>query len=323
MKALVTGATGFVGGHLVEALLEAGHQVTALVRNPAKGAALSERGVRLVAGDLHATRAIAEAAEGQDLVFHVAGATSALDAAGFHRANVEGTRHVVEAAAAARVGRLVHVSSLAAAGPSERGRPLRGDETPRPVTAYGRSKLAAEEAVRAGRGEWAIVRPPMVYGPGDREFLRAFRAAHRFGLSPVFGSGAQELVAVFAPDLAEALVAVAVAGPTAGRTYAACHAERFTQLDLARKLGEAVGRGVTIPRLPGALARPALFLTEAAARITGQPTLLTTDKANEFFAPAWTADPSPIARDAGWEAAHDLDAGLRRTAAWYRERGWL
>lgn len=323
MKALVTGGTGFVGGHLIEALRRAGHEVTALVRDPAKGAALAERGVRLVAGDLHATRAIAEAAEEQDLVFHVAGATSALDEAGFHRANVEGTRHVVAAAAAARVGRLVHVSSLAAAGPSEPGRPLRGDETPRPVTAYGRSKLAAEEAVRAGRVEWAIVRPPMVYGPGDREFLRAFRAAHRFGLAPVFGSGAQELVAVYAPDLAKALVAVALAGPTAGRTYAACHAERFTQLELARKLGEAVGRAVTVPRLPGALARPVLYLTEAAARLTSRPTLLTSDKANEFLAPAWTADPAPIARDADWEAAHDLDAGLRRTAAWYRERGWL
>jgi nucleoside-diphosphate-sugar epimerase len=323
MKALVTGGTGFVGGHLIEALRRAGHEVTALVRNAGKGATLAERGVRLVAGDLHATRALAEAAEGQDLVFHVAGATSALDEAGFHRANVEGTRHVVDAATAARVGRLVHVSSLAAAGPSEPGRPLRGDEPPRPVTAYGRSKLAAEEAVRAGRVEWAIVRPPMVYGPGDREFLRAFRAAHRFGVSPVFGSGAQELVAVYAPDLADALVAVAVAGSTAGRTYAACHAERFTQLELARKLGEAVGRAVTVPRLPGALARPVLFVAETAARLTGQPTLLTTDKANEFFAPAWTADPSPIARDADWEAAHDLDAGLRRTAAWYRERGWL
>jgi nucleoside-diphosphate-sugar epimerase len=323
MRALVTGGTGFVGGHLIEALRRAGHEVTALVRNAGKGATLAERGVRLVAGDLHATRALAEAAEGQDLVFHVAGATSALDEAGFHRANVEGTRHEVDAATAARVGRLVHVSSLAAAGPSEPGRPLRGDEPPRPVTAYGRSKLAAEEAVRAGRVEWAIVRPPMVYGPGDREFLRAFRAAHRFGVSPVFGSGAQELVAVYAPDLADALVAVAVAGSTAGRTYAACHAERFTQLELARKLGEAVGRAVTVPRLPGALARPVLFVAETAARLTGQPTLLTTDKANEFFAPAWTADPSPIARDADWEAAHDLDAGLRRTAAWYRERGWL
>lgn len=323
MKVLVTGATGFVGGHLVESLRKAGHEVTALVRNPARAAGLAERGVRLVQGDLHATQALAEAAEGQELAFHVAAATSALDEAGFHRANVEGTRHVAAAAAAAGVRRLVHVSSLAAAGPSEPGRPLRGDEPPRPVTAYGRSKLAAEEAVRAGRAPWVIVRPPMVYGPGDRELLRAFRAARRLGLSPVFGTGAQELVAVYAPDLAEALVAVAVAGGTEGRVYAACHGQRFTQLELARKLGEAVGREVSVPRLPGALARPILYLAETAARLSGRPTLLTTDKANEFFAPAWTADPAPIARDAGWEAEHDLDTGLRRTAAWYREQGWL
>ncbi len=323
MKALVTGATGFVGGHLVEALRRAGHTVTALVRSPAKGAPLAERGVRLIEGDLHAAQALAAAAEGQDVVFHVAAVTSALGAAGFHRPNVEGTARVVAAATAAGVGRLVHVSSLAAAGPAEPGRPLRGDEPGRPVTAYGRSKLAAEEAVRAARLPWTIIRPPMVYGPGDREFLRAFRAARLLGISPVFGTGAQELVAVFAPDLAEALVAAAVAGATAGGTYVASHAEVFTQLDLARKLGRAVGREVTVPRLPGLLARPILLASETAARLTGRPTLLTSDKANEFFAPAWTADPSPLARDAGWIAAHDLDAGLRRTADWYRERGWL
>jgi nucleoside-diphosphate-sugar epimerase len=323
MKALVTGATGFVGGHLVEALRRAGHTVTALVRSPAKGAPLTERGVRLIEGDLHAAQALAAAAEGQDVVFHVAAVTSALGAAGFHRPNVEGTARVVAAATAASVGRLVHVSSLAAAGPAEPGRPLRGDEPGRPVTAYGRSKLAAEEAVRAARLPWTIIRPPMVYGPGDREFLRAFRAARLLGISPVFGTGAQELVAVFAPDLAEALVAAAVAGATAGGTYVASHAEVFTQLDLARKLGRAVGREVTVPRLPGLFARPILLASETAARLTGRPTLLTSDKANEFFAPAWTADPSPLARDAGWIAAHDLDAGLRRTADWYRERGWL
>jgi nucleoside-diphosphate-sugar epimerase len=323
MKALVTGATGFVGGHLVEALRSAGHAVTALVRSPAKGAALAERGVRLVPGDLHSRDAISAAAEGQDVVFHVAAVTSALSEADFRRANVEGTANVVSAATAARVGRLVHVSSLAAAGPSEPGRPLRGDEPPRPVTAYGRSKLAAEDVVRGAGVPWTIIRPPMVYGPGDREFLRAFRAAHRLGLSPVFGSGTQELVAVFAPDLAEALLAAAASGTAVRGTYVACHSELFTQLDMARKLGRAVGRVVTVPRLPGALARPILYLSETAARITGQPTLLTTDKANEFFAEAWTADPSPLARDAGWRAAHDLDTGLGLTAAWYRERGWL
>lgn len=323
MRALVTGATGFVGGHLVDVLLGQGHAVTALIRSRAKAAGLAERGVRLVEGDLHAATALAEAAEGQDVVFHVAGATSALDEAGFHRANVEGTGHVVAAAEAAGVARLVHVSSLAAAGPSRPGHPLRGDEPPRPVTAYGRSKLAAEEAVRAAGVPWSMVRPPMVYGPGDREFLRAFRAARRLGLSPVFGTGSQELVAVFAPDLAEALVAAATAERTVGGTYAACHPEVFTQLELARKLGRAVGREVAVPRIPGALARPILRLSGLAARLTGRPTLLTPDKANEFFAPAWAADPSALEGDTGWRAAHDLGAGLRRTADWYREQGWL
>ena len=323
MRALVTGATGFVGGHLVEALLAGGHEVTALVRSTSKGAPLAARGVRLVAGDLHDTAALVRAAEGQDLAFHVAALTAALSEADFRRANAEGTANVLDAAAKAGVSRLVHVSSLAAAGPTVPGRPLRGDEPPRPVTAYGRSKLEAEAIIRESAVPWTIVRPPMVYGPGDREFLRAFRGAQRLGVSPVFGDGSQELSAVYAPDLAAALVAAGLAPATVGGTYAACHPERFTQIEFARALGRSVGREVAVPRLPGPVARPILFVSETAARVFGRPTLLTVDKANEFLAPAWTADPSPLERDAGWRAQHGIESGLRLTAEWYRSHGWL
>jgi nucleoside-diphosphate-sugar epimerase len=323
MRALVTGATGFVGGHLVDALLAGGHEVTALVRSTSKGAPLAARGVRLVAGDLHDGPALARASGGQDTTFHVAALTAALSEAAFRRANAEGTANVLAAAGRAGVGRVVHVSSLAAAGPTVPGRPLRGDEPPHPVTAYGRSKLEAETLVRRAPVPWTIVRPPMVYGPGDREFLRAFRGAKQLGISPVFGDGSQELSAVYAPDLAAALVAAALADAAAGGTYAACHPERFTQLEFARALGRAVGREVTVPRLPGPIARPILFVSETAARVFGRPTLLTVDKANEFLAPAWTADPASLERDTGWRAAHGIDSGLRLTAEWYRSRGWL
>ncbi|HEU5304939.1 MAG TPA: NAD(P)-dependent oxidoreductase, partial [Gemmatimonadales bacterium] len=186
MKALVTGATGFVGSHLAETLCQRGYEVTALARSPVKAAALANQGVRVVRGDLHDTAALDRAVEGQDVVYHVAGVVAARDEAEFLRGNREGTRNIVAAAERGQRPRFVLVSSLAAAGPAPRGAPLTGGEAPRPVTAYGRSKLAAEQTVAASSLRWSIVRPPIVYGPRDREILKVFRLA-RLRIAPVFG----------------------------------------------------------------------------------------------------------------------------------------
>jgi nucleoside-diphosphate-sugar epimerase len=321
MKALVTGATGFVGSHLVDALLRRGDIVTALARTPAKAAALGARGVRIVAGDLHDRAALLQAARDQDAVFHVAGAVSARNEAEFLAANRDGTHNMVEAAEAARTGRFVLVSSLAAAGPSAQGRPLDGSEPARPVTAYGRSKLAGEEVVKSSGLKWSIVRPPVVYGPRDREILKVFRAA-RLGVAPVFGDGTQELSAVHAADLASALLAAA-GDPGKVRIYHACYPEVFTGADFTRAVGEAMGRTVKTLRIPARLGRALLAVTETSARIAGRSTILTTDKANEFFQPAWTGDPAPLIKECGWSPVFDLRSGLADTYNWYRTAGWL
>ncbi len=322
MRTLVTGATGFVGSHLAEALRRRGDEVTALARSAAKAAVLAPLGVRVVPGDLHDRAALQLAVEGQEVVYHVAGVVAARSEAEFMAANRDGTRNVIEAAERAGIARLVLVSSMAAAGPTIKGRPLRGDERPRPVTAYGRSKLAAEAAVTASRLAWSIVRPPMVYGPRDLEVLKVFRLA-KLGLAPVLGDGTQELSAVHGADLADALIAAGTSAATVGRAYYACHPEIFTGAELARAVGRAMGRSPAIIRVPAPIGRGVLMLTEAAARLTGQTTILTADKANEFFQPAWTGDPEPLASDAGWRASRDLRTGLGETYQWYRTAGWL
>ncbi len=322
MRALVTGATGFVGSHLVEALRSGGHDVAALVRTPGKAAALATLGVEQVRGDLADADVLARAAEGRDAIFHVAGLTAALDEAQYLRVNRDGTRALITAAERGGAGRLVYVSSMAAAGPASRGRALAGNEPPAPVTAYGRSKLAAESAVRESRVPWTIVRPPMVYGPRDREVLKVFQLA-RLGLGPVFGDGTQELSAVHASDLAGALVAAVLAPAASGATYYACHPEIFTSSAFVQAVGRAAGKRVTVLRIPLAVGRLALAGTGVAARATGRATILNADKAHEFFQPAWTGDPTPLTRDTGWRAAHDLASGLADTWQWYRSAGWL
>jgi nucleoside-diphosphate-sugar epimerase len=322
MKALVTGATGFVGSHLVEALGRGGAEVTALARSAAKAAILREQGVRVVSGDLHDHAALEQAATDQDVIYHVAGVVAARSEAEFLRANQEGTRNVVAAAERGARPRLVLVSSLAAGGPAPRGAPHHGSEPPRPVTAYGRSKLAAEQVVQTSSLPWSIVRPPIVYGPRDREVLKLFRIA-RFGVAPVFGDGTQELSAVHAVDLASGLIATGTCPGAIGHIYNACHPEVFTSAEFGRAIGAAMGRPIGTLRIPAVVGRALLSLTETSARLTGQITILTTDKANEFFQPAWTGDPTPLLNDCGWRARYDLRAGLADTYQWYRKAGWL
>jgi nucleoside-diphosphate-sugar epimerase len=139
----------------------------------------------------------------------------------------------------------------------------------------------------------------------------------------VFGDGAQELSLVYAPDLAAALVAVGRSPATAGGIFYPCHPEVQTSAGLARGIARAMGKRVSVLGLPRWVARGALGLASIAARLSGGTTLLTPDKANEFFAPAWTADPAPLEAATGWRAEYDLASGAAATAAWYRKAGWL
>jgi nucleoside-diphosphate-sugar epimerase len=166
------------------------------------------------------------------------------------------------------------------------------------------------------------VRPPAVYGPNDREFLKMFALIRR-GVAPVFGSGAQQLSLVCAPDLADAVVRAGTAEAAAGRTYHAAHAEVVTTRELALAIGAALGvRPFVIP-VPGAVATPIVSAIGALAAARGKASVLNRDKMAEFLAPAWLLDVEAAARDLGWRAALGIGEGTRLTAEWYRREGWL
>jgi nucleoside-diphosphate-sugar epimerase len=322
MKAAVTGGTGFVGGHLVDGLLRRGAELSCLVRSAPRGVPLEARGCRVVPGSLHDEQALDALVSGADVVFHVAGAVAALSEAEFLRVNRDGTSLLAAASARAGAGRFVYVSSLAVSGPARPGHPLDEGGTPAPLTPYGRSKLAGEEGVRRSGVPFTIVRPPVVYGPRDRELLRIFRLVRR-GIAPLLGDGRQELSLVHAGDLARALIAAAASPATAGRVYHAAGPERVTQRELSQLVGRALRKRPLALPVPGALLRVALAASDAVARLTGTPTLLGSDKLAEFLAPAWICSSEALARDAGWRAAIPLERGLAETAQWYREARWL
>jgi len=327
VKTLVTGATGFVGSHLAAALVERGDEVHALARRPEQAAFLASLGARVAPGALEDAASLAAALRGVEVVYHVAGLTAAASEREFLEVNEGGTRRLVEAARAAvpPPRRLVVVSSIAAVGPTDRGR-LLDETTPcRPVTAYGRSKLAGEAVVRAAADiPWTIVRPPVVYGPRDRELLRLFRITSH-GLAPVFGLGRQELSLVFVADLAAGLVRAASEPAAAGQTYHLAHPEVVTARALARAVGRAARRGrapLVVP-VPVGLARPIVRLIGRAAAAAGRRTVVSPDKMAEFLAPSFATSVVKAERELGWRPPTALVPGAAVTAEWYRREGWL
>lgn len=323
MNVFVTGATGFVGAHLVNALRARGDSVTALVRRPALAEAHGwGDDVRLLKGDLDDAAVLREGCAGMDVVYHVAGKIAARDLAEFMATNRDGTANVLEAARDGGARRFLYVSSLAVAGPTQPGQPIDETRPPAPVTDYGRSKLAGEVLVQAMPLPWTIVRPPLVYGEWDRGTLKIFQLAQR-GIVPVFGDGSQELSVIYAEDLTRAIIAAATAPAAAGHVYFAAHPTTTTTRALGHAVARALGKRARVFGIPPLVARGVLWATGTIAHIAGRATLLTADKGNEFLAPAWTCRSDALTRDSGWRAGIDLETGLRRAANWYREVGWL
>ncbi|HEY2806761.1 MAG TPA: NAD(P)-dependent oxidoreductase [Gemmatimonadales bacterium] len=324
MRSLVTGATGFVGSHLAETLASRGHEVVALARRPEQHAALTAAGIKPVNGSLENDRALEVALAGVDVVYHVAGITDARNEAEFFAVNETGTRRLLDAVRRTVPGltRFVHVSSQAAVGPSRRGEPLREEAETHPITSYGRSKLAGELAVRGSELPWAVVRPPAVYGPRDKAFLKLFKLVRR-GIAPVFGTGTQELSLVYVGDLVEALILAGTRGEANRQIFHAANREVKLSREVSRAAGTAIGANPMILPVPGPLATGVIAVIERVAAATGQRTILTTERLAEFLAPSWLLNVDKAERLLGWTAKVPLPDGLKTTGTWYKEHGWL
>jgi len=261
---------------------------------------------------------------GVDWVFHLAGALKAFTPEALMRVNRDGTGKLVRAVllGAPQLRRFVLVSSLAAAGPSAGGlAALTEDAPPRPLTWYGRSKLEAERQVLASALPSVLLRPPVVFGPEDRDVLSYFRIA-RSGFLPVPGRAERYYSLIYAPDLADGILRAATAPGPSGAIFNLT-GEAVTWLDLGRRIAAALGRTGRPVHVPEAAIILAGRAADAAARLRGRPEIFSSQKVLEMLAPAWVASGDKARRVLGWSAPTPLDEALARTVAWYRDHGWL
>lgn len=325
---LLTGGSGFLGSHIADRLASSGIAVRALVRRNSDVRHLSSLpGTTLVYGSLGDPASLADATRGVRGIIHAAGLIKARKPEDFDRVNHVGTAHLLAAAArsAPNLVRFVHVSSVAALGPSLNGLPRPAEARPDPVTAYGRSKLAAEERVRGAAGQLptVVVRPPVVHGPRDRETLAFFRAV-QLGIFPLTGSPDSVLSMVYVTDCADACVRALDAEVASGSAFDVEDGHPETLATIIGHIETALGTRVRLRvPIPGPLLWLAALSAEVFGRIVRRPVMLTRDKVHELRAPHWVCGSLQARELLGWAPQVTFAEGARRSAAWYRDAGWL
>ncbi|MGO8675512.1 MAG: NAD-dependent epimerase/dehydratase family protein [Limisphaerales bacterium] len=324
MKILLTGANGFVGSHVLDKLRAQGVPTAILLRPSANRRFIETHlaWAEVRTGSISDPQSLRQAMVGITHVIHCAGCTRAARVSEFYKVNHAGTRNVVEAAnAQPDLRRLVHISSLAASGPATPANPAIERDPPRPVSEYGKSKLAGEqEVLHHCRPEFVVLRPPGVYGPRDLEFLRLFKAVKAHLLPR---PDRQALSLVFVEDLAQVIVTCLDHPAAARKTYFAACQEVVTSRSMAREVAAQMGvRTIPLP-LPAPMLWALCLGQEIISRLTGRALMLSLQKFAELRAPGWVCNPGLLERETGCVCPTTLKPGIRRTLEWYGQKGWL
>lgn len=338
-RVLVTGATGFIGNHLVKSLLDRGDEVFCLAREGANVEPLRALGAQLTPGDVTAADSLPPAVKDVDVVYHLAGRTKAHRLEDYLPVNETGVLNVVSACAQRTTPpTVVIVSSLSAAGARPDEQPRTESEPPNPVSFYGRSKRAGEIVAEAwaGRMPITIVRPPIVFGPGDNVSRGLYRSIHKMNRHFVLGLG-RRVSLIYVENLSKFLIDAAERGerlPAPGSNghpiplgqgyYFVAEKQHPTYVEFGRLVGRAVGRpDVKVVRVPYSMMWISAAFGEAVGRLSRRSPYLGFDRAREITAGHWICSPEKAQTQLGFNSNTSLEVYFRQTAEWYASQGWL
>jgi nucleoside-diphosphate-sugar epimerase len=320
MKAFVTGATGFIGSHLVDALLKKGVEVTCLVRASSSLEYLEGLNVKLVRGDCCEADAIFEGVKNSDYIFHIAGLTKAKNSGDFHKANVVGTENLLNVVLKSghNIKRFFHLSSLAAAGPSYNGIPLKEDCEPTPVSDYGRSKYEGERLVYSCKDKVpiTIIRPPAVYGPKDKDMLMFFRMINK-GVVPYWGKSFYSFI--YVEDLINGIIESSLNKEAEGEIFFISDGGIYSSDDVVNAVSDAVEKKPLKLPVPDFIMPLFGSISERFKNVN----IINSDKIKELKYKNWTCDSGKINKLINFTPRVKMKEGARWTADWYRIHKWL
>jgi len=321
---LVTGANGFVGSRLCRRLLDEHYHVIAGIRKGCNRELLAGMDLETRLGDVTCPESLPAMVKDVDFVVHNAGIVKAADPDLFFRVNEFGTKNIAEASLQnSSLKKFVFISSLAAVGPSDGIRPMTENDIPHPLTTYGRSKLAGEVSVLElkGRLNTVILRPPAIYGPGDREMISFFKIVN-LGLKPYLGNLNRRLQLIHVDDVCLGVICAMKAETKPGGIYFIAESKSFSFRELVHFLEVAVGRKGLPLYIPGALLKGIARISESLMKALGKPPMFTVGKAREILG-NWEISTEKARMELGFESKYLFPEGSAETAKWYFKEGWL
>lgn len=324
MKTLVTGATGFIGTHLVKALLEKGRDIRCLVRKTSNTKKMENLGVELYYGDLMDKRSLENGVKGVNIIYHLAGEVYSARAGKFHRNNVEGTKNLLEVCYNNDIVKFIYLSSAAAVGQNPRRGSLVNEESPcHPTNIYGKSKRAAEKVLLEGfdihKVPIVIIRPPIVYGPGQPPVLTRLFSTIQNGQFKIIGDGNNLKSFCYIDNLIQGLLLAEESEKSVGRTYFISDNDTYTMNKIAQAIAIEEGVVISKKRLPSFISSLSGYLLTILEKFFGiysiflfSLKILTVDHG---------CDISRAKEELGYYPSIDLQEGMKRTVAWCREKG--
>jgi nucleoside-diphosphate-sugar epimerase len=326
LKVLVTGATGFIGSHLVEALVQRGEEVRCLIRNPNDLKWLMGLPIEVFPGDCNDRTSLQGAVKGVDQVFHLAGVTKAVEEKTYFEVNAFGTENLVHACLKnnPHLQKFIYLSSQAAAGPCQNADKKKEADRCEPVSAYGQSKRMGEELalVHAHELPLLILRPSAVYGPRDRDFYASFKLLSK-RIKPCLWGHEQHISICYVQDIVQAILLASEIKESGGEIFFLSDGQQYRLGEIGDVFAGAMGVNPVCIRVPGWAILGIASLAEYLSRISGKPALLNKGKVEEMIQKNWVCDITKARTVLGYTPRVPLSEGARLTFEWYKKESWL